>query len=618
MGSRYSIDAVFRAIDKFTDPLKKMTKSTKTFSKSLKTDFAKAQRSVRNFTKNFKKNLGRNILIGVGAATAAITKLAVESSKAWDMQAAAVRNVESGVKSTSKAANRSLQQLEKQAALLQANTFIGDESILQGVTAQMLTFTNVTESRFDRAQQAIIDVAAKLNGLNVSQENLRSTSLQLGKALNDPVANLGSLGRMGIQFSKSQKSVIKDLVEIGKLSEAQNIILTEIERQYGGTAAALAKTAGGMQLSTKNLTSDMLELVGKGIEPLRIKFLQFLNKVLTKLLPYIKKFTDFIEKNADAIFKTFIDTLTVVWNVIKTGIDVLSFIFKILKPFTPIIISIVSAFAAYKGVLLVVAAAQQIVNAVMRANPINTVALAIGILIGLIILIVQHWEEIVTWFKISWYVFVKTAKSIWDNIIGAIKAAIDWIVKIANVIWNTLVAAFKAAIDWIVKTAVTIWETLVKAFQIAVDWIANVGEKFTFILGPIGFLISALIEVAKQWDNIVEAFKTGDILGGILKIGGALVSGLLAPIQGFLELVSKIPGLGGLAKKGALKIAEIRAGLTGETLTPVSPAERSATIREERTSSGELIIRDETGRAEIKNQKEKQGYKIKLQPSGAF
>ena len=410
MASRFSLEAVFRAIDKFSSPMKKITGSSRKFSNALQKDFRKAQRQVNNFARNFRRNLGRNILIGVGIATAAIGKLAIEASKAWDIQDAAMKNVQAGLKSTGEIAGRTLQQLEQQAKSLQANTFIGDEKILQGVTAQMLTFTNVTESRFDRAQKAVIDITAKLYGLNATQENLKSVSIASGKALNDLVSNLGGLGRMGIQFSKSQKETIKALASTGQVAKAQEIVLTEIEKQYGGTAEALAKTAGGMQMSTKNLTGDMLELIGKGIEPLRLKFMQFLNKVLPKLLPIIEKFTNFIEKNADAIFQTFIDVASTAWNILETGGKIFMTVFKILKPFAPIIMGIVGAMLAYKAALVIAAIAQGIMNIVMAANPISLIIIGIGVLIGLIVMLVKNWDKITGAMKKDWGVIKKTLK----------------------------------------------------------------------------------------------------------------------------------------------------------------------------------------------------------------
>ena len=67
----------------------------------------------------------------------------------------------------------------------------------------------------------------------------------MGKALNDPVANLSALSRSGIQFSDEQKAVIKSMAETGRLAEAQTLILDELNRQYGGSAEAAAKADGG-------------------------------------------------------------------------------------------------------------------------------------------------------------------------------------------------------------------------------------------------------------------------------------------------------------------------------------------------------------------------------------
>ena len=55
MASRFSIEAVFRAIDKMTGPIKKMTIQNKKFTRAIKRDFTKAQRSVQNFGRNLIK-----------------------------------------------------------------------------------------------------------------------------------------------------------------------------------------------------------------------------------------------------------------------------------------------------------------------------------------------------------------------------------------------------------------------------------------------------------------------------------------------------------------------------------------------------------------------------------
>lgn len=138
---------------------------------------------------------------------------------------------------------------------LQNKTLFGDEVILKDATAQLLTFTNISGENFARTQQAALDLATRLDG------DLKGASIQLGKALNDPVANLSALSRSGIQFSDEQKDVIKTLAETGRLAEAQTLILDELNKQYGGSAQAAAAADGGFtQLA--NSFSDLQEIIG--------------------------------------------------------------------------------------------------------------------------------------------------------------------------------------------------------------------------------------------------------------------------------------------------------------------------------------------------------------------
>jgi TP901 family phage tail tape measure protein len=76
-------------------------------------------------------------------------------------------------------------------------------------------------------------------------------------------------------------------------------------------------------------------------------------------------------------------------------------------------------------------------------------------------------------------------------------------------------------------------------------------------------VISVIKEIASNWGSVTAAFESGGILGAIKQIGALLISGLLAPVQGLLEMLSNIPGLGNLAGKGADKIQEFRNSLTG-------------------------------------------------------
>jgi len=247
-------------------------------TKSLDEGLGKARRQLKAFGKNTKQ-LGKDLSIGI---TAPLTLLGAASVNAFRVQAKAIAQVEAGLKSTGNQVGYTSKQLQQMASDLQSKTLFGDEQILQDATAQLLTFTNISGDQFARTQQAALDLATRLDG------DLKSASIQLGKALNDPVANLSALSRSGIQFSDEQKAVINSLAETGRLAEAQTLILDELNKQYGGSAEAAAQADGGFtQLA--NAFGDLQESIGAVLVPL-------LRPLVEKLREMVEAFSSMDQK----------------------------------------------------------------------------------------------------------------------------------------------------------------------------------------------------------------------------------------------------------------------------------------------------------------------------------
>lgn len=234
----------------------KLSLNDKQFQSSLR----KATRRMKKFGTSMKRTgqtLSRNLtlpLLAFGAASIA----------AFDKQAKAIAQVEAGIKSTGGAAGFTSKQLQKMASELQGKTLFGDEVILKDATSQLLTFTNIAGEQFARTQVAALNLATRLD------EDLKSSSIRLGKALNDPVANLAALGKSGIQFSEEQKKVIKELAQTNRLAEAQTLILDELEKQYGGAAEAAAQAGAGGLKQLQNQFGDLMEEIGGMLLPIVI------------------------------------------------------------------------------------------------------------------------------------------------------------------------------------------------------------------------------------------------------------------------------------------------------------------------------------------------------------
>jgi hypothetical protein len=320
------------------------------------------QNNLNKSAQNYGSIMKSLIPIITVASVAQLGKKAIQN---WEEQQAAIENVKAGLLSTSNAAGKSLEQLIKQSEILQSQTIFGDESILQNVTAQFLTFTNISGKAFDRAQQAALDVSSKLYGTKASAESLRTISIQLGKALNDPVSNLSALSRSGIQFSEQQEELIKQLWKSGQQAKAQSLILDELNRQYGGAANAIANTDYGRAIQSQNRIGDSFERIGQLIAPLKLKFTVFLEKVVklfVQLLEWIQR-----NKNIILIFA----------GAIGSAIIAFKSIILIQK-------SVIAIMAVYKTIVFTVTAftrgwavAQRVLNIALLANPIGLIIAAV-------------------------------------------------------------------------------------------------------------------------------------------------------------------------------------------------------------------------------------------------
>ena len=252
----------------------KLSLNDKQFQSNLK----KSMRSLKKFGNSMKRTgqtLSRNLTLPLAAFGTA-------SLIAFDKQEKAIAQVEAGLKSTGMAAGFTSKELQKMASDLQAKTLFGDEDILQNATAQLLTFTNIAGEQFEKTQIAVTNLATKS-----FKGDLKSASIQLGKALNDPIANLSALSRAGIQFSDEQKETIRTLVETNRLADAQNLILKELETQFGGSAEAAAQAGLGGFQQLQNTLGDLAEDFGAII----YEFLPPLKKGLEKIVGVVKSLT---------------------------------------------------------------------------------------------------------------------------------------------------------------------------------------------------------------------------------------------------------------------------------------------------------------------------------------
>jgi hypothetical protein len=217
---------------------------------------------VKGFTKSVAGGIKNVTAALAGMATGIATGFA-KLARMEARQAVGQAKLAAVLRSTGFAAGFTRRELNDQAAAMQESQGVADD-LTTGVQTMLATFKQVKGDNFVRATKAVQDMATVMEEGMATQAGLKAASIQLGKALNDPIKGIGALSRVGIQFTEDQKALIKTLVDSGDVAAAQNVILKEVESQFGGAAAAASKADFGISKLT-NTMSDAGEAMGKAL-----------------------------------------------------------------------------------------------------------------------------------------------------------------------------------------------------------------------------------------------------------------------------------------------------------------------------------------------------------------
>ena len=436
-------------------------------------------------------DVGKSLSIGLTAPIVAFgalaTKNAVDSAKA-------IAQVEAAVKSTGGAAGRSVSQLEEMATGLQRISLYDDDQILKEVTANLLTFTNVTGTEFDKAQVAILNLSTRLG------TDLTSASVQVGKALNDPIKGVTALGRAGVQFTAQQKEQIAALVESGDVAAAQSIILGELETQFGGAAEAAANADPYTQMA--NEVGNLSESFGA-----------IINEALIPVVGYLQGVVDRISGFSDGT---------------KKAIVVVGGLLAVAGPLVIAIGGLISAYTSIRTALAGLTTEQLKLNIAVLANPYVVIGAAV---VAAVALIIYNWDKIVAYFssgdgagtwaglkesfdvvveyvQAAWTAFVGIIQMIWDefgdNFLFAIQNVMDLVMRVFRGIFGVIGNLFNA------------FSSLFKGdWRAFLGYIGNITVEILQMV--VGVFLGFLAQVGNAVDAVLGALGVDSNLGGFLK-----------------------------------------------------------------------------------------------------
>lgn len=216
--------------------------------------------------------------VGAGVAVAGVGALGVvlgQSTKEAMAAEETTAQLNAVLKSTNGVAGMSADAINEHALALSQMTRYEDDAIV-GADSLLLTFTKIGKDVFPKATELTLDLATAF------KMDLRSAAMMVGKALNDPVKGLTAMGRAGVQFTQSQKDMIKAMVEAGDTASAQRVIMEELETQVGGSARAAGKTMAGQMDILKNAIGNVKEEIGAALIPTLSTLVNWLGPIVTK------------------------------------------------------------------------------------------------------------------------------------------------------------------------------------------------------------------------------------------------------------------------------------------------------------------------------------------------
>lgn len=203
---------------------------------------------------SFGKKLGGLKTLFAGLAVGGLFKAVIDSSTEAESSLA---QLDAAIKSTGNTAGLSRQQYIDLANALAKTSTYSDEAIL-GAETLLQSFRRIRGPEFVGATKAVLDMSAALG------RDLPSSAALLGKALEDPVRGLRSLREVGVSFSADQVRLITQFTQTGDVAKAQQIILDELAKLYGGRAAAAADTFSGSVANLKKQFGELLEAKSMG------------------------------------------------------------------------------------------------------------------------------------------------------------------------------------------------------------------------------------------------------------------------------------------------------------------------------------------------------------------
>lgn len=454
-----------------------------------------------------------------------------------------------------------------------------DDEAIQSAENLLLTFTSIGKDVFPQATETVLNMSTALG------QDLKSSAIQLGKAMNDPITGATALRRVGVALTEQQMDQIKAFQESGDLLSAQKIIMGELTTEFGGSAKAAGDTFAGKMKILNTQIGNVKESIGMALLPMLTKLADLAIKyvvpaiqdgaqalqdfvgtisaalsgdvgkaaeLFNKLPGPLQQIALWLAKNRDAIQDFLASAGEIAKSLFKQELEGWK---KIITELGPKLVEFGKFLMEHKPLLIALAVAVGVLLIVFASVPIAiaTIIIAGGLLAA-------HWDDIKAKVLELWASFKENFGLIYlvvvyyfESIKNEVTTAINVVRDIINIVMALLHGDWGAAWQGVKDLVGDIWDGIITDIGLKAQFLVDaVIMVITALPGMLQGLAGAFYGAASALGSaILDGFRdalsntagvASDVAGAVLQAIRSVVNVMINRINSALEFTIVMPG----------------------------------------------------------------------------
>lgn len=379
---------------------------------------------------NTLRNTG--ILIAGAFAAKEVLNFASSAVRSFEESQNAIAQTNAVLQSTGGIAGVTAKQVDDLSKSFEKSTTYSDEAVRSAENV-LLTFTNISSKVLPDATAAVLDMSTALH------MDLQSSSIMLGKALQDPIHGMTALSRVGA-LNRDDFERLNNEWKDGTvpLAQQQRELLSALSKEFAGSASAAADTYAGKIAKLKNQWDDLKEGIG-----------QLIVNALSPLADAMSGVVGWMSQHE-----------------------------SLLKTLLPILAEVVGSILLVIGAIKTWQLVQAALNLIMETNPIIFILMAI---VATILIVATHWQQLKDivanfWQAIQFYASAAWAgiTSLWNNLIGFFGNLWQGLKAAGGTLVSIITAPYRTAFNLIAD----LWNATVGRLSFTLpSWIPGLGGK---------------------------------------------------------------------------------------------------------------------------------------------